>query len=117
VQKARLLVVEGERAFVFQRYLETVLPDDRARTRLVGERLTQDAPDRSMFILRRTLTNLLEVTTGLTRLTRVPFRLFYALLGVAQRERSHKNPYFNPLQGLEFRPEFESESPTAKCWN
>ena len=36
VQTCRLLLVEGERAFVFQRYLETVLPDDRARTRLLG---------------------------------------------------------------------------------
>ena len=37
VHTCRLLLVEGERAFVFQRYLETVLPDDRARTRLLGD--------------------------------------------------------------------------------
>ena len=52
------------------------------------------------------MTNLLEVTTGLTRLQRVPFRLFYALLGVAQREIG-QNVYFNPLHALEFRPEFD----------
>ena len=37
---------------------------------------------------------------------RVPFRLFYALLGVAQREIG-QNVYFNPLHALEFRPEFD----------
>jgi hypothetical protein len=106
VHKSRLLLVERERAFVFQRYLETVLPDDRADTRLVGETATQEAPERSLFLLRKTMTNLLEVTTGLTRLPRVPFRLFYALLGVARREIA-QNAYFNPLQALEFRPEFD----------
>ena len=106
VHTCRLLLVEGERAFVFQRYLETVLPDDRARTRLVGESLAQDTPERSLFVLRHAMTNLLEVTTGLTRLQRVPFRLFYALLGVAQREIA-QSVYFNPLHALEFRPEFD----------
>ena len=102
----RGLLGEGERAFVFQRYLETVLPDDRARTRLVGETLAQGTPERSLFVLRHAMTNLLEVTTGLTRLQRVPFRLFYALLGVAQREIA-QSVYFNPLHALEFRPEFD----------
>ena len=37
VQTCRVFLAEGDRAFVFQRYLETVLPDDRARTRLAGE--------------------------------------------------------------------------------
>jgi hypothetical protein len=106
VQACRVLLVEEDRAFVFQRYLETVLPDDRARTRLVGETLAQDRPERSLFVLRHGMTNLLEVTTGLTRLPRLPFRLFYALLGVAQREIA-QSVFFNPLHALEFRPEFD----------
>ena len=82
-------------------------PTTDARTRLVGE-----APSRrtrrssSLFVLRHAMTNLLEVTTGLTRLPRVPFRLFYALLAVAQREIA-QTTYFNPLHALEFRPEFD----------
>src|SRR5450432_1698966 len=36
VQTCRVFLAEGDRAFVFQRYLETVVPDDRARTRLAG---------------------------------------------------------------------------------
>jgi hypothetical protein len=106
VQTCRVFLAEGDRAFVFQRYLETVLPDDRARTRLSGETLAQDAPERSLFVLRHAMTNLLEVTSGLTRLPRVPFRLLYALLAVAQREIA-QTTYFNPLHALEFRPEFD----------
>jgi hypothetical protein len=106
VQNCRALLVERERAFMFQRYLETVLPDDRARTRIVGDGRAQDAPERSLLVLRHGMTNLLELTTGLTRLGRVPFRLLFALLGVAQREIAHST-YFNPLHALEFRPEFD----------
>jgi hypothetical protein len=106
VQTCRLFLAEGDRAFVFQRYLETVLPDDRARTRLAGDPLKQDAPERSLFVLRHAMTNLLEVTAGLTRLPRVQFRLLYALLAVAQREIA-QTTYFNPLHALEFRPEFD----------
>jgi hypothetical protein len=36
----------------------------------------------------------------------LPFRLFYALLRVIQREIA-QNVYFNPLHALEFRPEFD----------
>lgn len=105
-ESSRLLLVDRDRAFVFQRYLETVLPDDRTRTRLVGQSLTQDTPERSLFVLRHAMTNLLEVTAGLARLQRLPFRLFYALLRVVQREIA-QNVYFNPLHALEFRPEFD----------
>jgi hypothetical protein len=106
LQTCRLLLAEGERAFVFQRYLETVLPEDRARSRWADDALAQDAPEHSLLALRHGLTNLVELTVGLTRLNRVPFRLFYALLRVAQRETT-ASTYFNPLHALEFRPEFD----------
>jgi hypothetical protein len=105
VQTSRILLADRERAFVFQRYLGTVLPDDRARTLLLGESGGED-PERSLFVLRHGMTNLLEVTTGITRLPRVPFRLFFALLAMAQREVA-QSTYFNPLRALEFRPEFD----------
>src|SRR6185312_221117 len=82
VQTCRVFLGERERPLVCHRYLETVRPDDRARTRL------------------------LEVAAGLTRLPRVPFRLLYALLAVAQRVVA-QTTYFNSLQALEFRPEFD----------
>jgi hypothetical protein len=106
VALCRLLLGEQERAFVFQRYLEMLLPDDSARSRLVRGTQTQDTPEESLFLLRHALTNLLEVTGGVTRLPRVPFRLFYATLSVAHREVS-QSAFFNPLAALEFRPEFD----------
>lgn len=106
VQTCRTLLADRERAFVFQRYLESVLPDDRARTQLVGDAGAQETPEQSLFVLRHAMTNLYEVTSGVTRLQRVPYRLFYALLGVAQREVA-ACAYFNPLHALEFRPEFD----------
>jgi hypothetical protein len=102
----RALQFERDRAFVFQRYLETVVPDDSGRARLAHAATAQDTPEQSLFYLRHGMTNLLEVASGVFRLQRVPFRLFYALLGVAQREVS-QSAYFNPLVALEFRPEFD----------
>lgn len=106
VQLSRTLLLERDRAFTFHRYLETMLPDDGARTRLARDAMTQDTPQGSLFVLRHGMTNLLELTSGVARLQRVPYRLFYALLGVAQREIV-QSAFFNPLNALEFRPEFD----------
>lgn len=103
---SRILLGEQERAFVFQRYLEMLLPDDGVRAKLVRGAATQDTPEESLFLLRHALTNLLEVTGGVARLPRVPFRLFYATLSVAHREVA-QSAFFNPLAALEFRPEFD----------
>jgi hypothetical protein len=106
VHLSRLLLAEREKAFVFHRYLETLVPDDGARRRLHNATITQDTPEESLFVLRHAMTNLHEVTIGLARLQRVPFRSFYALASVAHREVS-QSAYFNPLTALEFRPEFD----------
>ena len=106
VSLARTLLGDRDKAFVFQRYLETVLPADNARTRLVREGMSQTTPDEALFVLRHGMTNLMEVADGLLRLPRVPYRLFYALTVMAQREIG-QNTFFNPLSALEFRPEFD----------
>jgi len=105
-QLARFCLGERDKAFVFHRYLETLLPEDAARTRLLREDTSQDTPEGSLFALRRGFSNLAEVCDGLLRLPRVPFRLFYATASLAQREVS-QNAFFNPLSALEFRPEFD----------
>ncbi|MEJ2436140.1 MAG: hypothetical protein P8Y53_24480, partial [Pseudolabrys sp.] len=101
----RLLGVR-ERAYVFHRYLETVLPEDSMRTRLAREGAQQQTPADSLVALRLALTRLIEVVEGVLRAPRVPFRLFYALTGMVQREVA-RNAFFNPLSALEFRPEFD----------
>jgi hypothetical protein len=102
----RTLLLERDRAFVFHRYLETVLPDEGTRTRLARETLAQGTPEESLTVLRHGMTNFVELASGVARLPRVPFRLFYSLLGSAQREVL-ASTHFNPLTALEFRPEFD----------
>ena len=103
---ARALLGRRDRAFVFHRYLETVLPQDSARSRLAREGSEQTTPEQSLLALRHGLTSSVEVLEGILRVQRVPFRTFYATLSVVQRE-VERNAFFNPLSALEFRPEFD----------
>ncbi|MFO0755627.1 MAG: hypothetical protein U0359_04015 [Byssovorax sp.] len=106
VQLARSLLGDRDRAFVFQRYLETVLPEDMARTRLLHATMEQESPEASLTVLRHGFTNLIEVGNGLLRLQRVNYRLFHAHLSTAMREIA-QSAFFNPLAALEFRPELD----------
>ncbi len=106
IQLLRQLVGERDKTFAFHRYLETILPEDLARTKLLSAGLRAATPDESLVALRHGMTNTVELAEGIGRLPRVPFRLFYAVLLGAQREIGH-SPYFNPLRSLEFRPEFD----------
>ena len=106
VQLSRALLGDRDKAFVFQRYLETVLPEDNARTKLLHATMAQESPEASLFVLRHGFTNLIEVGSGLLRLQRLNFRLFYAHLATAMREIA-QSAFFNPLSALEFRPEFD----------
>ncbi len=106
VSLARQLLGPRDRAFVFHRYLETVLPEDQARSKLFIGSTSQASPEESLVTLRHGLTAALEVTEGMLRTPRVQFRLFHAVLAGAYREID-RNAYFNPLSALEFRPEFD----------
>jgi hypothetical protein len=106
ISLARQLLGPLDRAFVFHRYLETVLPEDNARTRLLSLGGTQATPEESLIKLRHGLTAGAEVVEGLLRSPRIPFRLFHAALSGIYREIDH-SAFFNPLNALEFRPEFD----------
>ncbi|HVY28049.1 MAG TPA: hypothetical protein VHB79_15940 [Polyangiaceae bacterium] len=106
ISLARQLLGPADRAFVFHRYLETVLPEDNARTRLISQGSHQGTPEESLTTLRHGLTAGAEVIEGLLRSQRVPFRLFHAALSQVYREID-RSQYFNPLSALEFRPEFD----------
>ncbi len=106
IVRVRELLGEREKAYVFSRYLESVVPADALRSRLVKEQLNQDTPDESLFVLRNTFGSFLEMADGMLRLGRVSHRHYFALLGTVTREIS-RNTYFNPLVALEFRPELD----------
>jgi hypothetical protein len=103
---ARTLLGEGERSFVFQRYLEHVIPEDTARTRFVRAGSSQETPEDSLVAIRHAFTNLAELADALAKQERVSFRTFYSLLAMVQREVA-RNSFFNPIRALEFRPEFD----------
>ena len=102
----RLLLGSRDRAYVFQRYLEGLLPDDPSRARLNRDAPVQEGPEDSLLHLRHALTMIGEVMDGLLRLERIPYRLFHSAVVLAQRE-IQRNQFFNPLIALEFRPEFD----------
>lgn len=106
IHLARHLLGPLDRAFVFHRYLETMLPEDNARTRLLSQGAQQNTPQGSLITLRHGLTSINEVLEGMLRAPRLSFRLFHALLASVHREID-RSAFFNPLNALEFRPEFD----------
>ncbi len=102
----RSLLGDKEKAYTFSRYLESVLPEDSARGRLLQEQLTQDTPEESLLVLRNAFGAFQDLSDGLLKLGRVSSRLYAALHGTIAREVG-RNVYFNPLMALEFRPEFD----------
>lgn len=102
----RVMLGDKEKAYTFTRYLETVLPEDSARGRLLQEQLTQDTPEESLLVLRNAFGSFQDLADGLLRLGRVSHRLYAALHGTIAREVG-RNVYFNPLMALEFRQEFD----------
>jgi hypothetical protein len=102
----RLFLGDRERAYTFTRYLESVLPEDAARGRLLKEQLTQDTPEESLFLLRNAFGSYQDLIEGALRLPRVGPRLYQAVHGSLSREVG-RNAFFNPLVALEFRPEFD----------
>lgn len=106
IDLCRQLLGPYDHRFVFHRYLETVLPEDNRRAQLARPSSVQASPQDSLLSLRHALSNTLEIAEGLLRAPQVPYRLFYAVLNVTQREVI-QNTFFNPLTALEFRPEFD----------
>lgn len=102
----RVLLGEKDKAYTFSRYLESVLPEDSARGRLLQEQLTQDTPEEALLVLRNAFGAFQDLADGLIKLGRVGHRLYAALHGTVAREVG-RNVYFNPLMALEFRPEFD----------
>lgn len=106
ISQIRLLLGQKDRAYVFSRYLESVLPEDTERTKLIKEQLSQDTPEEALFMMRNAFGSYVEMADGMLRLGRIPHRLYSALLGTITREIG-RNAYFNPLTTLEFRSEFD----------
>ncbi len=106
VSLVQKLLGDKDRAYAFTKYLETVLPADAERTRLVREQVAQDTPEDSLFVLRNAFSSYLEICDALVRLGRTPHRLYLATMATIVREIG-RNVHFNPLVELEFRAELD----------
>lgn len=106
VQLTRQLLGDKERAYTFTRYLESVIPEDSARGRLIQEQLTQDTPEEALLLLRNAFGHFLDLAEGLLRLGRISNRIHTGFHAVLVREVG-RNAFFNPLMALEFRQEFD----------
>lgn len=102
----RKLLGKRDRAYAFSRYLESVMPEDAERSKLLRDQLSQETPEEALFVLRNAFSAHLEIVVGVARLGRISHRLYYSILGNIAREVG-RNAFFNPLVSLEFRPEYD----------
>lgn len=102
----RLLDPDSDQKFVFRRFVESQLTDDRQRRLLLEEELAQETPDESLGVLRQSFTALRVLCTHLLELPSVPASLFVEVGTLATREVL-LNRYFRPFRPLEFRLEYD----------
>lgn len=103
---ARTLLAQEERAFIFQRYLEQVTPEDTTRSRFLRATSSQESPEDALLALRHGFTHAIDVLDALIKQPKIPFRTFFGVLGMITREIG-RNAFFNTIAALEFRPEFD----------
>lgn len=101
-----LLDPDTDQKFVFRRYVESRLVDERERRRLLEDELDQDTPEESLFILRQSFDALRVVADSLLELPLIPFATFQSIGDLALRE-IFLNQYFRPFRPLEFRIEYD----------
>ncbi len=101
-----LLDPPTDRSFVFRRFVEARLADDRARGKLLEESLEQGTPQESLFLLRQGFGSLRGVADAVGKLPYVSFQLFSDLGQLTVREIA-LSKYFRPFRALEFRIEYD----------
>ena len=107
IQLTKLLLdPPTDRAFVFRRFVESRLVDDRARGRLLEEALEQNTPQESLNLLREGFAALRSVGDGLAKLPYVSFGVFADYGQLCVREIA-LSKYFRPFRALEFRIEYD----------
>src|SRR5262249_29740592 len=79
---ARTLLGQEERAFIFQRYLEQVTPEDTTRSRFLRQTSSQETPEDALLALRHGFTHALDVLDALVKQPKVPFRTYFGILSM-----------------------------------
>jgi len=104
---SRRLLEASERSYYqFRYYIETELLGDLARGRIIEQSLTQKTPDESLMLLYTYFLGLKNLGAELSRLKLVRYPLFFHIGSLTSRAIV-SNRFFNPIRGLEFRPEYD----------
>jgi len=104
---SRRLLEASERSYYqFRYYIETELLGDLARGRIIEQSLTQRNPEESLMLIYTYFLGLKNLCQELGRLPQVNYPLFFHLGSLTSRAIV-QNRFFNPISGIEFRPEFD----------
>ena len=106
VALARSLLGDREKAYTFNRYLGSMLPEDFARGQLLKGQLAPDTPIESLLVLARHLRSLPRHRRWLLKNSHISHKQFAALHAVvaARWVGTSSSTRWSPL---EFRPEFD----------
>ncbi len=102
----RLLEASERNYYQFRYYIETELLGDLARGRIVEQSLSQRTPDESLMLTYTYFLSLKNLCVELSRLQQVQYPLFFHIGSLASRAIV-QNRFFNPISGIEFRPEYD----------
>ncbi len=102
----RLLEASRRDDYQFQQYVEKELLGDYARTRYRQAMLSQHRPEDSLTLLYSTFVNVQIIIRGLMQLKQIPYQLYFNLGSLISREIA-SNRYFNPMDTICFRPEYD----------
>jgi len=104
---SRKLLEASERSYYqFRYYIETELLGDLARGRIIEQSLSQRSPEDSLMLIYTYFLGLKNLCQELTKLKLVRYPLFFHLGSLTSRAIV-QNRFFNPVSGIEFRPEYD----------
>jgi hypothetical protein len=102
----KLLEASKREDYHFRQYVEVGLLSDYARTRHRLASLDQKSPEDSLVTLYSTFVNIQSLISGLVQLNEISYQLYFNLGSLISREIA-TNRYFNPMDTISFRPEYD----------
>ncbi len=106
LDEAKALLGARERMVSFQRYVASLALGEADRARRLQRALLPTTPEEALLSMRSALSDLLELGDTLVEGGPLGARTARAWFSSVLREVS-RNPYFDPLVPIEFRPEFD----------
>ena len=93
-------------AYWFQKFAQTKFLTEKKRDALREDLYTQDTPEKSLFLLYDSFTNLKGIITDILKAEHIPY-LTFANIGQVIGRELRENTYWNPFK-KEIHPEFDA---------